>query len=299
MLTQPSAWPLLLALGLVRTLSVLPERIWPAVSRGIGGVLWRTARVRRRVVDINLGIALPDASAKERETVSRQCFDSLVLSIIEAGKLWFGPADFCARRVRVEGIERLREANRSHAVLLTAPHFFGVELVGIAIAQQEPISAVYARARNPHFERFEVAKRLRYLQGLIERQQTLRMLRELKAGRIIWWLPDHTVGAARGAVESRFFGRPVLSSRASAWFLSRANVKLMPVSIIRSDNGEIVATIGDVMDELVGDASTVTARLDQHFENEIRRQPSEYFWMHRRFKPVAPGATNPYKTIAN
>ena len=294
-LSEPSAWPLLIGLGCLRALAALPERVWPGLSRAVGGVLWRLARSRRRVVEINLAIAFPDASEAERERIGRQCFDNFVLSIIEVGRLWFGAPRFVDSRVVLHGVERLAEINQDHAVLLTAPHFFTIELVGVAIARRLPLSAVYAQAKNPHFERFELAMRLRYLQSMIERQQTVRMVRALRAKSIIWWLPDHAVGASRGAIESRFFGRPVLSSRASAWFLSRENVKLVPVSILRREDGRIEATIGEPLDDLVGDAGTVTARLDAHFSSEISRQPNEYFWMHRRFKPVNPSDPNPYK----
>ncbi|MEM9601781.1 MAG: hypothetical protein AAGA11_02855 [Pseudomonadota bacterium] len=294
-LTNPGAWPLLLGLGCVRLLGALPERWWHRISHTLGGVLWRLAGSRRRVVDTNLAIALPEMCEPARADLSRVCFERLVLSLIEVGKLWFGPASFASARVELRGLDRVREVNRTHAVLLTAPHWFTVEVVGVAIARAVPLSAVYARAKNPHFERFEVAKRMRFLVSLIERQQTVRMVRALRGKQIIWWLPDQAVGASRGAVESRFFGRTVLSSRATAWFLAREAVKVMPVSVVRSESGRIVATIGEPLDDLVGDDAEVTAQLDAHFEREIRRQPSEYFWMHRRFKPVRPGGDDPYK----
>ncbi|MEM7378156.1 MAG: lipid A biosynthesis lauroyl acyltransferase, partial [Pseudomonadota bacterium] len=93
-LTDPGAWPLLLGLGCVRLLAALPEAWWGRISRVIGGLLWRLAGSRRRVVEINLAIALPDAPASTRAAVARECFERLVLSLIEVGKLWFGPASF-------------------------------------------------------------------------------------------------------------------------------------------------------------------------------------------------------------
>ncbi|MEM6988619.1 MAG: hypothetical protein AAF499_19090 [Pseudomonadota bacterium] len=294
-LSEPAAWPLLMGLGCVRALSALPQAVWPVTSRVLGSLLWRLARRRRRVVEINLGLAFPEASAQERANMGQACFNQFVLSIIEVGRLWFGDAKFVESRVELRGLEQLQAVNRAHAVLLTAPHFFAVELVGVAIALQRPLSAVYARAKNPYFERFELGKRLRFLEAMIERQQTVRMVRALRAKTVIWWLPDHAVGASRGAIESCFFGQRVLSSRASAWFLARENVKLVPVSIVRAPDGHIVATVQAPLDALRGDAGTVTAQLDAHFESEIRRQPSEYFWMHRRFKPVDATEHNPYR----
>ncbi|MEM6986245.1 MAG: hypothetical protein AAF499_06870, partial [Pseudomonadota bacterium] len=77
-LSEPSAWPLLIGLGCLRALAALPERVWPGLSRSIGGVLWRLARSRRRVVEINLAIAFPAASEAERARIGRQCFDNFV-----------------------------------------------------------------------------------------------------------------------------------------------------------------------------------------------------------------------------
>lgn len=292
--TAPGAWPLLLSLGCLRALSALPERSWPVVSRIIGGLLWRVARSRRRVVEVNLGIALPDAAPAERAEIARECFTRFVVSLLEAGRLWFGSEQFLDSRVRIDGVERLRELSRDHAILLTAPHYLSVDLVGNAIASQVPLTAVYARAKNPHFERFESRKRLRYTRKLIERQRTVSMVRALRAKETVLWLPDQSVGVSRGSVESRFFGRAVLSSRASAWFLMREDVKLVLISVRRGADHRLEVSLGEPIEGLAGDERSLTAKIDGLLEREILRQPSEYFWMHRRFKPIVPGGDNPY-----
>jgi len=293
-LTDPTAWPLLLGLGCLRGLSAMPESLWPTLSRVLGSALWHLVPKRRAIVRANLKIAFPDIASSERETLAKTCFRKLSLSLIETGKLWFGPSDFAARRVRIEGIDRLREVNRERPVLLATPHFHAIELVGLALSQQVPLSAFYARAKNPHFERFEVAKRLRFAASVIERHQTHKLVRTLKAGGMVWWVPDQAVAASNAAVESRFFGQRVLSSRATAWLLEKTSVCVMPVAISRDSTGTLVARIEPPLDWASSDINATTA-LDALFESLIRQQPDEYFWMHRRFKPARPGDIDPYR----
>ncbi len=294
-LLDPTAWPLLLGLAAIRVLSSLPERSWPSVSRALGWVMRRSVPRRRRVVEVNLARALPELSAAARERVVSDCFDGLALSLLETGKLWFGPVDFAKRRVKIVGLENWQAVSLTHPVLLTTPHMMSIELVGLALCQHAPLSAFYARAKNPHFERFEVAKRLRFAKSVIERHQTRKLVRTLRDRGSVWWVPDQSVVARHAAVESRFFAQPVMSSRATAWLLEKLDARVLFVDIHREENGQLVVTINPPTEALSGDASAVTTQLDAHFETMIRRQPSEYFWMHRRFKPVQPTDPDPYR----
>ena len=43
------------------------------------------------------------------------------------------------------------------------------------------------------------------------------------------------------------------------------------------------------------DITVATQQVNHLFESQIIQQPEQYFWVHKRFKPPAASAPNPYK----
>ena len=65
------AWVLI---GLLWLLHWLPLGVQAALGRGLGWVLYKTARSRRHVVQCNLALCLPELSAAEGEVLGRAQF---------------------------------------------------------------------------------------------------------------------------------------------------------------------------------------------------------------------------------
>ena len=73
----PKYWPTWLALGMMRLVALLPLRLIELCGALLGKLLYIALPKRRRVADINLKIAFPDASDEKIIHMRKQCFSNL------------------------------------------------------------------------------------------------------------------------------------------------------------------------------------------------------------------------------
>ena len=79
---SPRTWPTLLALGLLRLVSLLPYPVLCGIGWLLGNLL-RLVWKRRKVVDVNLKLCFPELSDKERARIARDHFGSLVTGFFD------------------------------------------------------------------------------------------------------------------------------------------------------------------------------------------------------------------------
>jgi KDO2-lipid IV(A) lauroyltransferase len=74
----PRWWPVWIGLGIVHLLAALPWALQGAIARALGSLAWYVARRDRRITLVNLRLAYPALSERERRAIGRRHFHSLV-----------------------------------------------------------------------------------------------------------------------------------------------------------------------------------------------------------------------------
>ena len=116
------------------------------------------------------------------------------------------------------------------------------------------------------------------------------MVRSLQEGRSIGIVGDQD--ARKAGVFVPFFGIPSSTYRGPAMFALKFGAPIfasiarrLPDGRYRVEARQVEATpTGDVEE----DVRRVTAELAAHLEAEIRKDPGQYFWFHRRWKTRPP-----------
>lgn len=286
-----------LLLSLVpRLIAALPQRTRLALGHGLGWLMARALKERRRIMRANLAVAFPDWTAGAREDLIDDHFARLGAGICEAFWAWFGNLDRVPE-YRIIGLEHLEAARaEGRGVILNAAHVTDMELGAYFVARHAPVYPVYRPNNHPAIDELINRGRGRegHLAGLIAREDTRAMVRALRAGEVLWIAPDQNYHG-RNSAFIPFFGVPAATNTAIPALARLGRAVILPYHVRRFGT-RYELEIEPPLDGLPsGDDIRDTCRLVERLEAEIRRHPAMYLWGHRRFKTRPEGIPSPYR----
>lgn len=284
---QPRYWPLWLLLALMRLAARLPLAGQVRVMRRIGWLLGIARRRTYRVAQRNLELCFPGLSAIERQRVLRGHFESLGASLPEIAAGWFAPLDTLRRLVRVEGDEHIQAALATgRGVILFAAHFTTLELCSAMLTDICPrCSAMYHPPGNSLLDAIIRRGRGRFLKEMIPRNNVRALIRKLKEGAVVVYLPDQThVGSQSSMLP--FFGEMAVTNTATSRLAKLSGAIVIPFFFRRlPDEARYVVNIGPAMADFPSDDPLEdTRRLMQRLEDYIRLAPEQYLWTYKKFR---------------
>ena len=279
-------------------------RMGPAARLRAGRVLgWlalRLARPRARVARRNLELCFPGRPAAERERWLREHFRALAQSVVDRGLLWFGPPRAIREQVELHGGEHVRAlVEQGRSFILLAPHFIGLDAAATRLTMEFPTGAtMYTPQSDPGIDAVVRAGRTRFNDvRLVSRRDGVRgLIRHMREGRPLYYLPDMDFGR-KGAVFVPFFGVPAATLPAAAQMARTWSLPVLPVlSYWDPDSGRYRIEVLPALPDFPGEDTLedATARLNRELERWILRCPSQYYWVHRRFKTRPPGEPRLY-----
>ncbi len=286
------------AIALFWLLHFLPLALLAPLGVGLGAVLYRVGKRRRRIAQTNLALCFPELDAAAREALARAHFAVLGRSIFERSLLWWSSPHRLRRLIRVVGAEKiaeLRDAGRP--VILLAPHFVGLDAGGIGIAMRFDSLSMYSAQKNPVFDRLLLRGRKRFGdQLLLSRQDGVRSsIKAMRAGRPFYYLPDMDFGR-RDAVFVPFFGVEAATITGLSRLARAAGAAVLPcLTRVLPGSGGYLVEVGEPWDEFpTEDVSADSARMNAFIEAAVRAMPEQYYWVHRRFKTRPEGEPGVY-----
>ncbi len=266
---------------------------FPALSRlggALGTLLWMLPSDRRRVARINLSLCLPALSTLQRERLLRRHFVALAQMMLEYGYCWFSPQQTLQRLVRIEGAEHLHRDD-GRPIILSMPHFTGLDLAGLRLSLELPLVSVYAQQKDPYLDACFRQGRLRFGSGVVfPRRAGLRpVIKSMKTGHALYYLPDHDLGT-RDAVFTSFFGVPAATITGLSRLAAVTDAVVLPCRPRRDADGYTVVVDPPLADFPGADPAHDAQRMNHVIEQQVLQQPHQYFWLHRRFKSRPPGS---------
>mmetsp|Transcript_21813 Transcript_21813/g.85427 ORF Transcript_21813/g.85427 Transcript_21813/m.85427 type:complete len:311 (-) Transcript_21813:2080-3012(-) len=292
--TRSRSVGLKLLVGLVWLLSWLPFRVIGALGWLLGQLLASLPSARRRIGALNLERCLPEWSAADRRRLLRQHFVAMAQMLLEYGYCWFASPERLRRLMRIEGLEHLKQ-HEGRPVILMMPHFTGLDLAGLRVSLETELVSIYSRQKDPWLDEFFRTRRLRLGTGIIfSRQQGTRaVIRALRDGYRLYYLPDQDFGH-RDSVFVPFFGVNAATITGLSRMAMVAGAAVLPCYPRREATGYTLV-IEPALDNFpTNDAAADAARMNAVIEAQIRRQPYQYFWLHKRFKSRPPGEADFY-----
>ena len=276
----------------------LPLPLLASAGRLLGRLLHATAASRRKVALRNVEICFPQWSQPERDALVREHFQWLGRSLLERGLLWYAPVSRLKRLIHVEGDVSLAERSE-RPVMWLVPHFMGLDVAGAAtqLFQTRRVGSIYQAQTDPVIDAAIRAGRLRFDQGeVFARSDSAKpLIRAIKRGDAFFNLPDMDFGA-RDAAFVPFFGVPAATLLAPSRMARALNMVVQPVlaEMLPGGQGYRVRFLPAWSDFPSDDALADTAAMNRWIESEIRANPAQYLWVHKRFKTRPPGEAGLY-----
>ena len=271
----------------------LPLPLLAAIGRGVGLLLHAFARSRRHVALRNVELCFPEQPDAQRRALVREHFQWLGRSIVERGLLWYAPTERLKRLIHVEG--DVTQAERSpRAVMWLVPHFMGLDVAGAAtqLFQTRRVGSIYQPQSDSVIDAAMRAGRLRFDQGdVFARSDSAKpLIRAIKRGDAFFNLPDMDFGA-RDASFVPFFGVPAATLMAPSRMARALNMVVQPVvaQMLPGGQGYRVRFLPAWEHFPSDDPLADTAAMNRWIEAEVRANPAQYLWVHKRFKTRPPG----------
>ena len=262
------------------------------VARVLAWLMADVARVRRRVVDENLAQAFPDWSPERRRRVARQMWEHLFLLVAEVAHLPRKVHDSNWRDYihMVDGdiVARLCLTDRPR--MLVTAHFGNFELLGYVFGLLGfPSYAIARPLDNPYLDRFVTRFRGMTGQFMIPKKGGYdQILHVLATSGTLGFLADQHAGSKGCWVD--FFGRPASCHKALALFTLLSDAPMILLYCKRSHaplHFELgLADLADpqALPKDCTDVKSLTQWYNRVLEEEIRKSPEQYWWLHRRWR---------------
>lgn len=285
---SPSTWPAWIGLGLLRIVCWLPHSLALSIGRSIGRLVHFFGGERRAVVRRNIELCFPDFTPEQRDDLARRHFEALGMSLIEMGLGRWATDEQLTGLTTLEGADHVLQAvNDGKGVILLSAHFTTLEISGRVLKLNiPPFDAVYRRSRNPFTTEVLRTGRERSAATTIEKRDIKSMVRRLRDGGIVWYAPDQSYNR-KGAEVINFFGVPSMHTTATSTLARLGKAVTIPYFPQRLPNGRYHLRLLPPLDDFPSD--DLTADTNQYvrvLEEQIRRCPEQYFWVHRKFKDL-------------
>ena len=292
-------WGARLLLGLMWLLQTLPLPLLAALGNGMGRLLYAVAGSRRKVALRNLTLCFPDMPQAERRRLAHEHFRWLGRSILERSLLWFASAERLKTMIHVEGDVKLAE-HSDRPVMWLVPHFMGLDVAGVAVLlfQNQYACSMYQQQSNPVMDDIIRKGRMRFgdkAQIFPRSDKALPLIRAIRRGHAFFNLPDMDFGE-RDAAFVPFFGVPAATLLAPSRMARALDMVVQPVvaEMLPGGQGYRVRFGEPFADFPTEDPVADTARMNRWIEDEIRRNPAQYLWVHKRFKTRPAGQAGFY-----
>lgn len=293
----PKFWPSWLGLAGMRFLAILPYRLQLFFGKIIGHLFYRIARYRREIAQTNIRLCFSDLSPNEQEKLVRDHFHSLGISIAETAMNWWGSEKKLKSLVQIKNLDNLDKAllDGKGAIILGA-HYTTLEISARLFTFYHKFAGSYQKFRNPLFDKLTLNGRERVFDRVFDRSEIRQIFRYIKQNNCMWIATDQDTGSENTVFVS-FFGQQAATQTAVSRMAKVTGAPIVPYVSRRLDNAEgyIIEFYPALENFPSGSLEDDAIRTNQFLEEQIRKAPEQYLWVHRRFKTRPEGMPKLYR----
>ncbi|MBN1571194.1 MAG: lysophospholipid acyltransferase family protein [Acidobacteria bacterium] len=273
---------------------VLPRRLGVFFLNILACFVYCVDFRHRHIAAVNLKIAFPDLSARERNRIARRSFQNTAMNLLEISKLPdLTPQNISslARYDLLNGLDNYRAAlQKGKGILYLTGHFSSWELLPAAHALYGcPLSFVTRPLDNARLDRYLLGMRESKGNRVINKKNSARqILSDLKSNGSAGILMDQNTSLQEG-IFADFFGIPAATTTGMALFALRTDAPVLPGYLTPMCNGCYIIKFLPPLDvirtgDMNHDLRVNTRRFNEVLEQIIREQPESWLWGHKRWK---------------
>jgi KDO2-lipid IV(A) lauroyltransferase len=295
-LLHPRYWPTWFALGALRLFEPLPFAVLVWLGQRIGDVMLLLPLSFVKTARRNLELCFPEKAPEEHRQILREHFRSIGIGLFETAIAWWSPDERIRKLTHLEGLEHLETALAAgKGALLLSAHFTTLEIGARSLCARVATNVMYRPTSNPVLENFLSRNRSMRAKRAIPRDDIRTLIGALKANEPVWYAPDQSY-RKKGAEMVRFFGIPAATNTATSRLARMTGAAVLPYFPERLPGSQgYRMVIHPMLENFPSESAVADAeRFNELIEAQARRVPTQYLWIHRRFKGLSADYPNYY-----
>ena len=286
---------------LSKMIRFLPLPVLRALGAGLGLVLYALMASRRHTVRVNLQLCFPECSVAKREARVREVFLHFMQSWLDRFWLWHSPEATLHKRLQIITVGDQSGYGLAGSalfgeqpVVIFAPHFVGLDAGWTALntLTDKRFATIYSKQKNASMDAWVRAGRERSANAqkplLIEHLSSVRAaVQSMRRGEPLYLLPDMNY-EPDDSFFLPFFGNTAATLPILPRYAKLGRAKVVPVITRMTKSGYEIEIhpawenypSGDKQADLEADS----LRMNRELEEWVRAMPTQYYWVHRRFK---------------
>lgn len=273
-------------------LCLLPVNTNLRFARFLGRLLWKHYKKGRKRALENLRASYPEKDEAWIQQTGLQCFESLVMLVID---VFYTPRivqrdtwDEYSTYTNIEMTKWLMQGGQP--LILVTGHYANFEIIGYLLATFGfPVYSVARPLDNRFINHWLYSVREKRGQTIIDKKgATEQMNQIIESDRTICFIVDQDAGKKGIFVD--FFGRKASSYKSIALLAIQSN-RPVGVGYSHRKDGRFFFEVGIerlIMPHEWADkddpVTWITQEYTRALEEVIRRDPGQYWWLHRRWK---------------
>ena len=278
---------------IIKILSLLPLSILYKVADAIYVLVYYISGYRKKVVRSNLTKAFPGMSEVKRHEVEKKFYSNFCDFLVESVKAFSISAEEIQRRVTFTNIDEFENlTTEKGSVIMLASHQFNWEWMQLSASLQFPVHLdyIYHPLHNKQFDNLMLKLRGRFGAGPIKRREAARQIIRRNKKNIGFALVADQLPSGRDRKSWVKFLNNETAFFASIEQLARLinqPVAYFNIRKLKRGNYEVEMTLlsSEPRKEAEG---VITEKYAQAIEENIKRQPENWLWSHKRWKLKPP-----------
>jgi len=210
----------------------------------------------------------------------------MLIGIMTLSIAWWASERRLNKLVMINNIRYFeRHLKQGKNIILLAPHFTNLEILGIWLFTRHKMSAVYKPNRNEQIDDF-IRKRRSRFKGKLYKHTSIQkdLIKDLRRGIPLFYLPDQDSGG--WGVFAPFFNIPTATFGSLGRLAKMSQAVVIPCIATFPESGGRIEIIFDkpMQDFPTGNAVKDATSMNRVIEKLIDIAPEQYFWSHKRFK---------------
>ncbi len=272
--------------------SALPVRVLFAIGNFTGLVAWLLLPQYRRLARRNLEIAFAkEKLPRELRGIARRHFQRLAANLACSVKMGSMPPEKLTRYVEPENLDVVHQELRAgRPVILLLSHIGSWELFAQLVphyVNYARIGTVYQKLGNRYIDQDVSRKRATTGAELFDRGEGFHgPIELLRSGGLIGILGDQHAGDH--GVWTPFFSKLASTTPLPGLLAKRTGAAVIAAAVYTEAPGRWRMVFTPRIESAGDSVNAVTAKANRTIEQQIRKAPEDWFWVHNRWKTPKP-----------
>ncbi len=275
---------------LILLLSRLPMTILYFLSDFLFFVMYYLVGYRKKVVIENINLAFPDKKEDEKKKIVKGFYKHFVDLLFESIKSFSITENELKKRYKFKNVELINDLfEKGKSIMATSSHLNNWELAfGMPLVTPIKIFSTYTKLNNKYFEKYIKKSRTRFGgRGVptfeFKKEVENRVKNNIQTMYVL--LSDQSPMVSRTKYWGTFLGKFVPVHTGAELLAKKYDLPMVNWSVTKVKRGYYEAEFELITEDVRSyDDFELTDKYLRITEANIRKQPENYLWSHKRFK---------------